>query len=117
MVCLDLLFNVLFRELSDSIDNLLSISNREEKGSATITGVDRETLDHLPLSFTQQRLWFLDQLSNEGGRASATYTIASVFRLGGALDVASRKFPVQVPVDNAEGRELAEGDNRARGHN
>jgi amino acid adenylation domain-containing protein len=42
-----------------------------------------ERPQHLPLSFTQQRLWFLDQLSSQ----STTYNISSAYRLVGALEV------------------------------
>ncbi len=43
----------------------------------------RKALDHYPLSFAQQRLWFLQQL--EPGDTS--YNIPQVIRLEGALDV------------------------------
>jgi amino acid adenylation domain-containing protein len=43
--------------------------------------VSRE--DELPLSFAQQRLWFLDQLEPD----SSTYSMAFALRLSGGLDV------------------------------
>jgi amino acid adenylation domain-containing protein len=46
-----------------------------------VVPVDRDRL--LPLSFAQERLWFIDRL--EGG--SAQYNIPTALRLGGALDV------------------------------
>ena len=41
----------------------------------------------VPLSFAQQRLWFLAQLQEH--EAAASYTIAAALRLEGALDVAA----------------------------
>ncbi|WP_406725048.1 amino acid adenylation domain-containing protein [Streptomyces sp. GD-15H] len=42
----------------------------------------RDTGEPLPLSFTQQRLWFLDQLGGTG----AAYNIPAAMRLSGRLD-------------------------------
>ncbi|HEY9856592.1 MAG TPA: amino acid adenylation domain-containing protein, partial [Stenomitos sp.] len=57
----------------------------EEQGSVlpSITPVSREQL--LPLSFAQERLWFLDQLAPN----SSTYNMPTALRLKGALDVAA----------------------------
>ncbi len=46
-----------------------------------ITRVERE--GHLPLSFAQERLWFLDQLEKE----SAFYNMPAAFRVSGTLNV------------------------------
>ncbi len=48
-----------------------------------VVPVDRD--GPLPLSFAQERLWFLDRLQP----GSASYNISSALRLGGALDAAA----------------------------
>src|SRR6185369_12877554 len=56
----------------------------ELQGSATIPPITRVERDgYLPLSFAQERLWFLDQLEQE----SAFYNMAAAFRVSGALNV------------------------------
>ncbi|MDR3670144.1 MAG: amino acid adenylation domain-containing protein, partial [Holophaga sp.] len=64
---------------------------------ATIPLADRST--PLPLSFAQQRLWFLDQL--EGGQSSA-YLLPFALRLTGSLDSAALRQALQQLVDRHE---------------
>jgi amino acid adenylation domain-containing protein len=58
----------------------------------------RPPADRAPLSFAQQRLWFLDQL--EPG--ASTYVTADVFRLRGQLDTALFERSLQALVDRHE---------------
>ncbi|HEY2840984.1 MAG TPA: condensation domain-containing protein, partial [Pirellulales bacterium] len=51
-----------------------------------------------PLSFAQQRLWFLDQLDP----GSAAYNVATAVRLRGLLDAAVLEQALQVVVDRHE---------------
>jgi len=65
--------------LSEAVESLI----REDEGQAAppIRPVERDR--PLPLSFAQQRLWFLDQLEPE----SAIYNYSSAVRLRGPLDL------------------------------
>jgi acyl carrier protein len=68
-------------QLAAAIDAMAP--GREGEVSAPIQPVPRE--GDLPLSFAQQRLWFLDKLA-EGGVA---YNVPAAIRLEGELDVAA----------------------------
>ena len=57
-----------------------------------ITPLTRSGATEFPLSFAQERLWFLDQM--EQGH-SATYNIGTAVRLHGALQVAALRQSLQ----------------------
>jgi amino acid adenylation domain-containing protein/FkbH-like protein len=54
--------------------------------------------DHLPLSFAQQRLWFLDQLD----RGNPLYNLAQMMRLRGKLNVSALQSAVNKMVARHE---------------
>jgi non-ribosomal peptide synthetase component F len=58
----------------------------------------RRPSDHAPLSFAQQRLWFLDQLTP----GSATYNAAVALRLRGELDTAALRRALDTLVARHE---------------
>ncbi len=63
-------------------DFAFSIRNNRTSDLPDITKIDRGG-DDLPLSFAQQRLWFIDQLEK---KASQAYHIFEGFRITGALN-------------------------------
>jgi amino acid adenylation domain-containing protein len=78
------------RELFDaptvaSFTERIETLRHEETGAPSIPLVPDTTNAERPLSFAQQRLWFLDQLEPE----SAAYNIPAAVRLSGALDVSA----------------------------
>ncbi|MCX5505106.1 amino acid adenylation domain-containing protein [Streptomyces sp. NBC_00053] len=66
----------------NSVETRLLSRMRRRAESARIVRADREA-GPLPLSFAQQRLWFLDRLTPD----SAEYLVPTVLRVRGALDV------------------------------
>jgi amino acid adenylation domain-containing protein/non-ribosomal peptide synthase protein (TIGR01720 family)/FkbM family methyltransferase len=89
----------LWNELRDRKDEI-----REHLKHAGNGGAAREPLapqarpERIPLSFAQQRLWFVDQM--EGG--SAQYNIPEALRLRGELDVTALRKAVQALVARHE---------------
>lgn len=65
----------------------------EDEARAAIPAADRE--GPLPLSFTQQRLWFLHHFAPD----SAEYNIALALRLSGRLDVTALRAALQQLVE------------------
>ncbi len=63
-----------------------------------IQPVDRDSLLPLPLSFAQQRLWFMDQLSHE----SAPYNLCVAMRLTGKVNVDGLEYSLQEIVRRHE---------------
>ncbi|HEX3156413.1 MAG TPA: condensation domain-containing protein, partial [Candidatus Angelobacter sp.] len=68
-------------KLSPSQRKLLELKKAQKSQSPQLRRMRREGL--LPLSFSQQRLWFVHQLEPD----SSAYNIASAFRLQGELRV------------------------------
>src|SRR4051812_33241311 len=75
----------------------LSASALPEVESNFTSGVPRP--DRLPLSFAQERLWFLEQLESLG----TAYNLGNAFRLLGHLDVAALERSLRELVRRHEG--------------
>ncbi len=69
------------KEKKELIIDFLNNNNNGNKKYNKVTKSDRSSLSSIPLSYSQERLWFIDQLEGSVG-----YHIPSVIRLKGALD-------------------------------
>ncbi|HEX6098723.1 MAG TPA: condensation domain-containing protein, partial [Thermoanaerobaculia bacterium] len=60
------------------------IATAERQAGPAIVPIDRTQYDRLPLSFAQERLWFLNELAPD----TAGYNIPGAIRIRGAVDIA-----------------------------
>jgi amino acid adenylation domain-containing protein len=74
------------------------VSHVSRAGKASLPLVRQERPARLPVSFAQQRLWFLDRL--EG--SSAEYNMPQALRLRGELDVAALERAIHALVERHE---------------
>ncbi|WP_224247833.1 non-ribosomal peptide synthetase/type I polyketide synthase [Hyalangium gracile] len=76
--------------------DLLSRAQRGEPATASITSASRGAI--VPLSFSQERLWFLQQLAP----SSAAYNYPAFFRVRGTLDADALEKSLQALVSRHE---------------
>ncbi|WP_075343709.1 non-ribosomal peptide synthetase [Tenacibaculum agarivorans] len=94
----------LLQKIKNQKEVLISYLQKHEKGSSqigsegNIVAFDRTELTHIPLSFNQERLWFLDQLQG----SSEEYHIPAVIRLEGALNISVLEQALKTIVDRHE---------------
>ncbi|MBB6498037.1 non-ribosomal peptide synthase/polyketide synthase [Pedobacter cryoconitis] len=90
----------LLAELKLRKEHLISYFKKHSAATVTenkILPFSRDAVTHIPLSSSQERLWFLDQL--EG---STAYHIPTVLRMRGKLDRGALEFALQGVVNRHE---------------
>ncbi|HLZ88296.1 MAG TPA: condensation domain-containing protein, partial [Puia sp.] len=90
----------LIQEEKEGIKALLLLEARagsSPNGRRIMGGISRDWQGRLPLSFSQERLWFIHQL-----QGSIQYHEPSVWRLGGVLHVDSLQLALQEIVNRHE---------------
>ena len=84
------------QQIIDYLKNENWKSTTVEKNHNKINKFDRN-MGHIPLSFSQERLWFIDQL--EG---SVHYQVVNIFRLKGKLNKQALSYSLQSIIDRHE---------------
>ncbi|MCW3112753.1 MAG: amino acid adenylation protein, partial [Segetibacter sp.] len=79
------------------VDFLKENRKVNSKPVSNITRFDRSSAPHIPLSFSQERLWVIDKL--EG---SVEYNVSSVFHLKGTLNRQALENTLQTLIDRHE---------------
>ncbi|WP_229869526.1 non-ribosomal peptide synthetase, partial [Streptomyces inusitatus] len=73
-----------------------------DRGDVRTALTARERPDVLPLSYAQQRMWFLNRLEETDSGADAAYNLPLTLRLSGALDVAALEAALGDVADRHE---------------
>ncbi|WP_344486870.1 amino acid adenylation domain-containing protein, partial [Streptomyces amakusaensis] len=74
----------------------------ETDGETRIALTRRERPDAVPLSYAQQRMWFLNRLDEADSGADAAYNLPLTLRLSGELDVAALEAALGDVADRHE---------------
>jgi hypothetical protein len=83
--------------ITDFLNNNSWKSKKVEAFENELRPFDRNEITDIPLSFSQERLWFIDQL--EG---TVKYHLPSVLRLSGNLNIDALRFAFQTIVNRHE---------------
>jgi hypothetical protein len=83
--------------ITDFLNNNSWKSKKVEAFENELRPFDRNEITDIPLSFSQERLWFIDQL--EG---TVKYHLPSVLRLSGNLNIDALRFALQTIVNRHE---------------
>ena len=83
-------------DLSQRIQQTLT--GQGERVLPVINTVSRDSDTSLPLSWSQERLWFLDQLED----SSAAYSIAVALKIAGPLDIAALEWALNGLLERHE---------------
>ncbi|CAM1366010.1 non-ribosomal peptide synthase/polyketide synthase [Tenacibaculum xiamenense] len=94
----------LLEKIKNQKEVLISYLKKHEKGTShigadgNIVAFDRTEIQEIPLSFNQERLWFIDQLQG----SSEEYHIPTVIRLEGQLNTSILEQALKTIVDRHE---------------
>ncbi|SEB35202.1 amino acid adenylation domain-containing protein [Tenacibaculum sp. MAR_2009_124] len=94
----------LLEKIKNQKEVLISYLKKHQKGTShigaegNIIAFDRTELQQIPLSFNQERLWFIDQLQG----SSEEYHIPTIIRLEGELNTSVLEQALKTIVDRHE---------------
>ncbi|NEP12737.1 MAG: amino acid adenylation domain-containing protein [Symploca sp. SIO2C1] len=75
-----------------------ALTGKSEQMLSPMTAISRDSNTQLPLSWSQERLWFLDQLDG----ANAAYNIPVALNIKGQLDVTALEWAIQGLIERHE---------------
>ncbi len=85
------------KDNKEAIVDFLKDNSRNTNSQNKITRFDRNSISKIPLSYSQERLWFIDRL--EG---SVQYHMAPVLRMKGKLNSKAVEYALETIIDRHE---------------
>ncbi|GAX39730.1 amino acid adenylation domain-containing protein [Tolypothrix sp. NIES-4075] len=94
----DVLTPVLLNDIKRFKEKIIQLLQKRTETAQTIPLCPMERNGHIPLSFAQQRMWFLQQLEPE----SAFYNLPAAMRFEGQLNVAALEYSINYIISRHE---------------